>query len=567
MSITPNKKITSKNCEDLILWYINNLCDTYPNLTPIISTFKIKESKTLNTMAVAPAIDGGTWLLFNRAFIVRNHTFFQKKNVNPENHYISNVIKHELLHIILKHHLKIQEFSQEQERIIYNIATDTIINSQIDWSQGQIILGINNPEKKGIKDDGVIYAKLTKNKKGHSEKFNFYSPICLDEFSQITSLVSPFSVWYGIVQSITEDLHLFLANKLIKEKISVGKKFIDVQKDTGIYRQYILTLDDKQEIFNTDFGFINIDILPPKTKQIFEKNKYSEIQIHFNEIIKWFNQYVNLRHKQKIETSTSWFSIYCKLYENYNAIKELIKSESKSFNPYDKNQDQIGDIGERTESEVENVLGETDSQNNENQKEFSEKTEQSIKKIISIIFEKSTTKWIELLDKAISSNNQTKQEETIFRPSRRWGYAKPGIKTKNEGTVNIAIDTSGSINERVLNKLFQSLSFEVNKRKNLKFNICFFNTAVYSKQLNWKPGEKITTQNGGTNFELPLKQLEEFEKNYGGISIMFTDGICKIPEKSNYSRKFIRSLAWVIWPQGDQDKQYFGDIGVIKMTE
>jgi predicted metal-dependent peptidase len=156
-----------------------------------------------------------------------------------------------------------------------------------------------------------------------------------------------------------------------------------------------------------------------------------------------------------------------------------------------------------------------------------------------------------ILLKYLSNSKKHQYEETIYRPNRRWGYLKPGLKKKDIGVVNIAIDTSSSIDMAIMKRLNNSFIKESEiLAKNLEINLFLFNSKVYSVVYDWNPKQGIKNiKQGSTNFDKPLMALcKEYKKNRG-ICIMFTDGAANVPSPDIFPNGFVNNLLWLIWGQ------------------
>lgn len=144
------------------------------------------------------------------------------------------------------------------------------------------------------------------------------------------------------------------------------------------------------------------------------------------------------------------------------------------------------------------------------------------------------------LDMFRTSIISTSRRLTRMRPSRRYGWTQMGVLHPYVSRLLIAVDTSGSVNEKDLVRFFGVInSF-------FTYGIPFidviqFDATVHMPLLSLK---KVTSKiqlrgRGGTNFQAPVDFFTE-HKEYDGM-IVFTDGYAPIPKVPPH-----RKILWVL---------------------
>lgn len=137
-------------------------------------------------------------------------------------------------------------------------------------------------------------------------------------------------------------------------------------------------------------------------------------------------------------------------------------------------------------------------------------------------------------------------------PNRKYMAASPNsirIRQKEYGReidkILVCIDTSGSMNEDLLNAVMNEVSSICFAQKADEVEILLFHTSVYKSYLlkKGKPLPKIDVDSGGTDFQSVLDYIKEKYKNNVSLCIFFTDGLDAIPVKPSYHDVFV----WVIY--------------------
>ncbi len=133
--------------------------------------------------------------------------------------------------------------------------------------------------------------------------------------------------------------------------------------------------------------------------------------------------------------------------------------------------------------------------------------------------------WRRVLRLFATSSNSSYIKNTIRRPSKRYGTV-PGIKVKRRNRLLLAIDTSGSIQQKELLEFFSEIYFIWRQGSDIRVVEC---DTVIHKEYDYKgvPPEKIHGR-GGTAFDAPI--LYGNEKYHPDALIYFTDGYAPVPK-------------------------------------
>jgi predicted metal-dependent peptidase len=136
--------------------------------------------------------------------------------------------------------------------------------------------------------------------------------------------------------------------------------------------------------------------------------------------------------------------------------------------------------------------------------------------------------WKELLRTHLESS--LKSDFTFMTPSKRSGAVIfPGMKKDEELDICVAIDTSGSIDNKMLTDFVSEIQGIIDQFNSYKINIMQFDTAVYGvDEFTADDGRDLTEYEivggGGTDFDVVFKYMEENDINPDQL-IMFTDGM------------------------------------------
>lgn len=132
--------------------------------------------------------------------------------------------------------------------------------------------------------------------------------------------------------------------------------------------------------------------------------------------------------------------------------------------------------------------------------------------------------WRRVLRLFATSSNSSFIKNTIRRRSKRYGTV-PGIKVKRRNRILLAIDTSGSIQQKELAEFFTELYFIWRQGAEIKVVEC--DTVIHKEYFyNGIPPKEIHGR-GGTSFEAPIQYGNE--KYNPDALIYFTDGFAEKP--------------------------------------
>lgn len=153
--------------------------------------------------------------------------------------------------------------------------------------------------------------------------------------------------------------------------------------------------------------------------------------------------------------------------------------------------------------------------------------------------------WRRILRLFAASSNSSYLKNTIRRPSKRYGTT-PGIKVKRRHRLLLAIDTSGSVQQKELAEFFGEI-YHI-WRQGAEIFIVECDTRIHSKYYYKGSAPTHIKGRGGTDFTAPVQFANE---EYRPDAILyFTDGYAPPPAvPSRYP------ILWVISSQGLQAGQ------------
>lgn len=151
-----------------------------------------------------------------------------------------------------------------------------------------------------------------------------------------------------------------------------------------------------------------------------------------------------------------------------------------------------------------------------------------------------TVDWRRYLRIFAGSCMRTYIKNTIRRPSKRYGTT-PGIKIKNRQKILVAIDTSGSINNKDLAEFFGELYHVWRQKAEIFVVEC--DTHIHKTYFYKGIAPEEIHGRGGTDFNEPIKYANE--KYLADAIIYFTDGHAPIPTIKNR-----KPILWLISSEG-----------------
>lgn len=140
-----------------------------------------------------------------------------------------------------------------------------------------------------------------------------------------------------------------------------------------------------------------------------------------------------------------------------------------------------------------------------------------------------------------------KKSLTRMRPSRRYGFAQMGSRYEYTTNILVAVDTSGSISNKDLNKFFSAIN-QFFKNGVKKLDVIQFDHEIQGEVQSLKkakPNIQVRGR-GGTDFQ-PAYDYCAKHKEYNGL-IFFTDGYAfepKVPD--NFKAKVV----WILDNEDD----------------
>jgi len=595
----------AKSAEEFVddaLWWISEF---YPSLTGIIQTIYTQEDDTIPTMGVKPAPDGCTWLLYNPDFVVRAMDLFHivLPSTREESYgrtYICNVVKHEIYHILLGHWD--QMVNNEYDGRLWNLATDTIINAQVEWGEGQFTSTTFNPKQlnhepwvnyRWLKDNQPMWQALTVLPEGEEDYY-------------YCALVSPMATWGGVQKTAAEAVakvvlphveraFVFASDaQVCTNRKPTPRTFTDHQAIVSITGSITKTVFDRHGIYVYDGKFF-----PEEVVELL--NKAQPIWL---EIFNWMQTEVIDHGLQHRPESIDWYHSYEVLYK---LLKEFLEAlgmlgkqavlipgmssgegmpmegdgdgEGEGEGKGGTSEDGDGEDGEEALGAPGNVtkeaavvaiadimgVDEEFVRSSMQGKGWSNTLTQGEVEIVNKMMIKDEDRWATLFDKSVGRSRRYQKTKTFYRPDRRWGEIWPGTKKKWFGAINIAVDTSGSVPGTVLERFFNQLLVQQRKHSEVQLNLVLYHSSVYDVIEDWKAEDGIPEiRISGTNFKVALDELARLHKENNGLNIMFTDGYCTVPRRERYTNSFRNWLAWVIWPDGDSSGKW-GSQGIMQM--
>lgn len=164
--------------------------------------------------------------------------------------------------------------------------------------------------------------------------------------------------------------------------------------------------------------------------------------------------------------------------------------------------------------------------------ELSEAIRKSVSNVIN---------WRSVLRQFVGAIVSGDRSTSIKRINRRYPYIHPGVKRGHVAKLLIAIDQSGSVDDKMLSEFFAELG---TLTKKVTIDVVPFDTAALEKDVyTWRRGAVVEARRvrcGGTDFNAPTV-LANDPKNRGrwdGLLIM-TDGECGAPGPSRLRRGYV----------------------------
>ena len=149
--------------------------------------------------------------------------------------------------------------------------------------------------------------------------------------------------------------------------------------------------------------------------------------------------------------------------------------------------------------------------------------------------------WRNVLRQFVGSIVRGGRATSIKRINKRYPYIHPGVKRGYEAKLLVAVDQSGSVDNKMLAEFFGELG---SLTKKVTIDVVPFDTIAQDKDVyTWRRGTDHPAKRvrgGGTDFNAPTR-LANDPKNRGrwdGLLIM-TDGACDPPSPSRIRRGYV----------------------------
>lgn len=145
---------------------------------------------------------------------------------------------------------------------------------------------------------------------------------------------------------------------------------------------------------------------------------------------------------------------------------------------------------------------------------------------------KPIVRWRELLRRYLGQHVGNRRPTLARRPRRNDMFGVKGVSHHAAATVNVIIDTSGSIGQHELSKFFAEIDAIASRAKTtvLQWDHAFQGYSQYRRG-NWKQFK--VSGRGGTDMAAPYKWLEDNGK-LADVQVMLTDGYCNWAESKGY---------------------------------
>ncbi|MEL6672164.1 MAG: VWA-like domain-containing protein [Bacteroidota bacterium] len=156
----------------------------------------------------------------------------------------------------------------------------------------------------------------------------------------------------------------------------------------------------------------------------------------------------------------------------------------------------------------------------------------------------SPINWRRMLRLFAASSRRSRLHHTMKRPSKRYG-TNPGIRVRPRQRLLVAVDTSGSVNEKEARLFFEEI--DLIWRQGVEVEIVECDTEIKASYFyKGKKPDKIRGR-GGTNFNPPLVYAKE--KSRPDALVYFTDGEAPAPKV-----KCRIPMLWIISPDGIKEE-------------
>ena len=129
--------------------------------------------------------------------------------------------------------------------------------------------------------------------------------------------------------------------------------------------------------------------------------------------------------------------------------------------------------------------------------------------------------------------------------------------------VQVYVDTSGSVDEKLLREFFSEIQFAINAMPQISGELSYFDVDVYPQgDIREMVEAPKPVGGGGTSFEAILKHLGKAAEEAGASSqtlgIIFTDGYAPL---SSLLEPETASVLWCVSPGGVEDERFpFGEV-------
>jgi predicted metal-dependent peptidase len=156
----------------------------------------------------------------------------------------------------------------------------------------------------------------------------------------------------------------------------------------------------------------------------------------------------------------------------------------------------------------------------------------------------------------LGASMKSQKAPTRYRPSRRFGWDYPGIRSHPSASYVLACDTSGSMGEKEIQEIVNELSSLKEYSDKIDIRVILFHDSIYA-DLPIEDFEmekfKKKYRTGGTDFDAVFEHIfgtESAPKQTPPTTVVvLTDGYCSIRSRLKYIKSRC-NLAWLVTDNG-----------------
>lgn len=163
-------------------------------------------------------------------------------------------------------------------------------------------------------------------------------------------------------------------------------------------------------------------------------------------------------------------------------------------------------------------------------------------KIASRLNKSKEVRWDRYLVNRVCQSVETQQRPDRLTRDRRFGFQFPGKRKHQKIAVAIALDTSGSMSDKLLTEIKNNiLALEGNIE--IECTVLEFDTEV-TRTYDLKKMDSYCKGRGGTDLNIPVKWMVNNKQPTGSLLFVFTDGCGPIEANIPGSEKYV--IHWML---------------------